>query len=61
MKKAIFYFIVAMLISHKSMSAQEQKKIIVNNDIQLIELQDSVYMHITWNKSEKMEGSPPMG
>ena len=41
----IFIFVLTGLLSSK---AQTKEKIVIDNDIQLIHLQDSVYVHVTW-------------
>ncbi len=43
------------------LSAQNQQQITVNNDIQLIRLQDSVFVHVTWENSEQHGRFPSNG
>ena len=42
-------------------NAQTINKIIVDNDIQLIHLQDSIWVHVTWENSEKFGRFPSNG
>lgn len=42
----IFLFVLTGLLSSK---AQTNERIVIDNDIQLIHLQDSVYVHVTWH------------
>jgi metallo-beta-lactamase class B len=49
------------LIGLVQIIAQPENKIVVDNDIQLIRLQDSIYVHVTWQQSDKFGRFPSNG
>ncbi len=49
------------LIGLVSSIAQTNEKIVIDNDIQLIHLQDSIYVHVTWHQSENYGRFPSNG
>lgn len=49
------------LIGFISLIAQTNEKIVIDNDIQLIRLQDSIFVHVTWHKLEQYGRFPSNG
>ncbi|WP_016775597.1 subclass B1 metallo-beta-lactamase [Anaerophaga thermohalophila] len=49
------------LIGLFSSNAQSNEKIVIDNDIQLIHLQDSVYVHVTWHHLDNFGRFPSNG
>ncbi len=60
MTKRIFILLV-LTINVFHLSAQTERNIFINKDIQLIYIVDSVYAHITWEESEKFGRFPSNG
>lgn len=56
---ALVNFII-LIISNYSI-AQENNTIVIDNDIQLIQLQDSIFIHISWQQSENFGRFPSNG
>lgn len=52
---------MAFFLMSVQLSAQENKIITINNDIQLEQLQDSIFRHITWEESEQFGRFPSNG
>jgi metallo-beta-lactamase class B len=50
MIKQIIWTIVIVLIELSQLSAQIDNTLIVDDDIQLRHLKDSIYVHVTWNR-----------
>lgn len=49
MIKKVVLISIFVLIGFASIAAQSDNKILVDNDIQLIHLQDSIFVHVTWD------------
>jgi metallo-beta-lactamase class B len=60
MKKIILIVIFGM-IGLSQVIAQTDDKIVIDDDIQLIPLQDSVFIHTTWHKMQKYGRVPSNG
>jgi metallo-beta-lactamase class B len=61
MKLRNSFFVLFLLIGFNQIFAQSYNEIKINNDIQLIHLQDSIYIHKTWHKLEKFGRFPSNG
>ena len=57
----IFLILLFVLIGLLSSKAQTNEKIVIDNDIQLIHLQDSVYVHVTWHHLDNFGRFPSNG
>jgi metallo-beta-lactamase class B len=54
MKKSIIVLAIFLyLLLFKTMGFSQNKQIFINNNIQLLEISDSVYVHITWSELEQ--------
>ncbi|WP_291861255.1 subclass B1 metallo-beta-lactamase [Marinilabilia sp.] len=49
MNKKYFLIIIFGLIGLITSNAQPNEKIVIDNDIQLIHIQDSIFVHVTWH------------
>ena len=49
------------LVGLSQISAQTTEKIVIDNDIQLIHLQDSIYVHVTWHYLDNFGRFPSNG
>mgnify|MGYP006297883817 FL=1 len=56
-----FLILVFGLIGLMSSNAQTGEKTVIDNDIQLIHLQDSVYVHVTWHRLDNFGRFPSNG
>jgi metallo-beta-lactamase class B len=56
-----FLILLLGLVSLVSLSAQTGEKIYVDKDLQLIHLQDSIYVHVTWHELENYGRFPSNG
>lgn len=56
-----FQILLLVLLSLNLLTAQNKDEIIVDRDIQLIHLQDSVYVHVTWHHLESFGRFPSNG
>lgn len=56
-----FLILIFGLIGLFSSKAQTNEKIVIDNDIQLIHLQDSVYVHVTWHYLDNYGRFPSNG
>jgi len=56
-----FLILIFGLIGLISSNAQSNDKIVIDNDIQLIHLQDSVYIHLTWHHLDNIGRFPSNG
>lgn len=56
-----FLILIFGLIGLISSNAQSNDKIVIDNDIQLIHLQDSVYIHVTWHHLDNFGRFPSNG
>jgi len=45
--------ILSLVVGINQANTQESKQIFINNDIQIEQLEDSVFRHITWEESER--------
>jgi len=45
--------VISLLLGLHNLNAQENNQIFINDDIQLEQLEDSVFRHITWEESER--------
>lgn len=61
MIKKGFLILILGLIGLFSSKAQTNKKIVIDKDIQLIHLQDSVYVHVTWHFLDNFGRFPSNG
>jgi len=61
MIKKGFLILIFGLIGLFSSNAQSNEKIVIDNDIQLIHLQDSVYVHVTWHHLDNFGRFPSNG
>jgi len=61
MFKSVLIFILVFLAGFSQLSAQDHSRIIVHDDIQLIHLKDSVFVHVTWENSEQYGRFPSNG
>ena len=61
MIKKGFLILIFGLIGLFSSKAQTNEKIVIDNDIQLIHLQDSVYVHVTWHHLDNFGRFPSNG
>ena len=61
MIKKIIWIMLLGVFGLIQMSAQKTDKIFIDNDIQLINLQDSIFIHVTWENSEKYGRFPSNG
>ena len=61
MIKKGFLILIFGLIGLFSSKAQTNEKIVIDNDIQLIHLQDSVYVHVTWHHLDNYGRFPSNG
>lgn len=61
MIKQGFLILIFGLIGLFSSKAQTNEKIVIDNDIQLIHLQDSVYVHVTWHHLDNFGRFPSNG
>jgi len=52
--------LIVLIIMNYSF-AQENNTIVIDNDIQLIQLEDSVFIHVTWHQSENFGRFPSNG
>ena len=59
-KKGITLLFIS-LIGLVSLIAQTNEKIVIDNDIQLIHLQDSIYVHVTWHHLDNFGRFPSNG
>ena len=57
----VFLILLFALIGLLSSQAQTNEKIVIDNDIQLIHLQDSVYVHVTWHHLDDFGRFPSNG
>lgn len=51
--KKILILLLIFSAGLSGLNAQTTKRIIIDDDIQLVQIVDSVYMHVTWENSEK--------
>jgi metallo-beta-lactamase class B len=61
MIKKGFLILIFGLIGLFSSKAQTNEKIVIDNDIQLIHLRDSVYVHVTWHHLDNFGRFPSNG
>ena len=61
MIKKVFVILIIGLIGIVSLSAQDAKNIIIDQDIKLIHLQDSIFVHETWHYLENFGRFPSNG
>jgi hypothetical protein len=54
MIKRGFLLVLSGLIGWVSTIAQPIEKIVIDNDIQLIHLQDSIFVHVTWHHLDEL-------
>ncbi len=59
--KLISILIIAFAITFSDLDGQQKSEIIVDKDIQLIHLKDSVFVHVTWYNSENYGRFPSNG
>ncbi len=59
-KKSIFVLLIGLLGIYQ-LNARQAKSIVVDNDIQLIHLHDSVYVHVSWHQSDEYGRFPSNG
>lgn len=59
--KLLLYPFVLLSITTTHLPSQSAQKFVVHEDIQLIELKDSVFVHVTWEKSEQFGRFPSNG
>lgn len=57
----VFLIFVFVLIGLLSSKAQTNERIVIDDDIQLIHLQDSVYVHVTWHHLDDFGRFPSNG
>lgn len=60
MKKGLLILICG-LIGFFSSKAQTNEEIVIDNDIQLIHLQDSIFVHVTWHQLDNFGRFPSNG
>ena len=58
---SILIFISIIILSNPQAYSQNIKEIKINDNIQLLHLQDSIFIHITWEESEKFGRFPSNG
>ncbi|WP_010663173.1 subclass B1 metallo-beta-lactamase [Marinilabilia salmonicolor] len=58
--KRLFVLLIGLL-GLCQIHAKQPKTIVVNNDIQLFQLADSVYVHVTWHQSDEFGRFPSNG
>lgn len=56
-----FYAVIFLCLITTSLHSQSAAKFVVNDDIQIIHLSDSVYTHVTWENSEQFGRFPSNG
>jgi metallo-beta-lactamase class B len=61
MIKKGFLILILGLIGLVSSKAQTNEKIVIDDDIQLIHLQDSIYIHVTWHHLDNFGRFPSNG
>ena len=61
MIKKIIWTMLLGLVGLSQISAQTIEKIVIDNDIQLIHLQDSIYVHVTWHHLDNFGRFPSNG
>ncbi|MDP3453100.1 MAG: subclass B1 metallo-beta-lactamase [Bacteroidales bacterium] len=61
MKRIGFLIAIFGLIGIVQLFAKSDNKIVIDNDIQLIKLQDSVFIHLTWHSLENFGRFPSNG
>ncbi len=59
-KKGILVFVIG-LIGLSQLFAQSNNTIVIDRDIQLIHLQDSIYVHVSWHQSDNSMRFPSNG
>lgn len=52
MNNKSFFLLLIGIITITFCNAQTEDRIVINDDIQLVHLQDSVFLHITWDEDE---------
>lgn len=57
----VFLILLFALIGLLSSQAQSNERIVIDDDIQLIHLQDSVYVHVTWHHLDDFGRFPSNG
>ena len=57
----IFQSLIIFFLSFTIVNAQSENQIFVNDDIQLLNLKDSIFVHITWEDSERFGRFPSNG
>lgn len=61
MIRKTFLILLLGLFGLFQVNAEKFEKIVVDDDIQLIKLQDSIYVHVTWHKSDNFGRFPSNG
>ena len=61
MIKRNIWIILLIVLGLLQVQAQKTNKIVIDDDIQLINLQDSIFVHVTWENSAKFGRFPSNG
>ena len=57
----LIYPVIFLSVTSLHLHAQSVQNLVVNDDIQLIHLKDSVFVHVTWENSEQFGRFPSNG